>query len=84
MAAPCRSTRPRPRRHGDYPHNERGRHQYPRRYFFEQISGVMAESNRSVPCFIDKHLAYRSVSPPITDTDSLTPIHHGRPESDSM
>ena len=44
--------------HGDYPHNERGRHQYPRRYFFEQITGVLAEAGRSVPVFIDKHLAY--------------------------
>ena len=30
--------------HGDYPWNERGRHMYPRRYFFEQIAGVFAES----------------------------------------
>jgi hypothetical protein len=44
--------------HGDYPHNERGRHQYPRRYFFEQIAGVFAEAGRSVPVFIDKHFAY--------------------------
>ncbi len=45
--------------HGDYPWNERGRHMYPRRYFFEQIAGVFAESGRSVPVFNDKHLAYR-------------------------
>ncbi len=44
--------------HGDYPWNERGRHMYPRRYFFEQIAGVFAESGRSVPVFNDKHLAY--------------------------
>ena len=44
--------------HGDYPWNERGRHMYPRRYFFEQIAGVFAESGRSVPVFSDKHLAY--------------------------
>ena len=44
--------------HGDYPWNERGRHLYPRRYFFEQIAGVFAESGRSVPVFSDKHLAY--------------------------
>ena len=31
---------------------------YPRRYFFEQIAGVFAESGRSVPVFSDKHLAY--------------------------
>lgn len=44
--------------HGDYPWNERGRHMYPRRYFFEQIAGVFSESGRSVPVFSDKHLAY--------------------------
>lgn len=44
--------------HGDYPWNERGRHMYPRRYFFEQISGVFAENGRSVPVFNDKHFAY--------------------------
>ena len=44
--------------HGDYPWNERQRHMYPRRYFFEQIAGVFAESGRSVPVFNDKHLAY--------------------------
>ena len=44
--------------HGDYPWNERGRQMYPRRYFFEQIAGVFAESGRSVPVFSDKHLAY--------------------------
>ena len=44
--------------HGDYPWNERGRHMYPRRYFFEQIAGVFAESGRVVPIFNDKHFAY--------------------------
>ena len=31
----------------------------PRRYFFEQICGVIAESNRPIPIYNDKHLAYR-------------------------
>ncbi len=44
--------------HGDYPHDELGRKMYPRRYFFEQIAGVFAESGRSVPVFNDKHLSY--------------------------
>ena len=44
--------------HGDYAHNEKGQHLYPRRFFFEQISGVMATSGRSVPIFSDKHLSY--------------------------
>ncbi len=44
--------------HGDYPWNERGRHMYPRRQFFEQIAGVFSESGRSVPVFSDKHFAY--------------------------
>ena len=44
--------------HGDYPWNERGRHMYPRRYFFEQIAGVFSESSGSVPVFNDKHFAY--------------------------
>jgi len=44
--------------HGDYPWNERYRHMYPRRYFFEQIAGCFAEAGRSVPVFNDKHFAY--------------------------
>ncbi|MAG84567.1 hypothetical protein CMK10_10435, partial [Candidatus Poribacteria bacterium] len=44
--------------HGDYPHNEYEQHMYPRRYMFEQISGVFASSGRSVPVFCDKHLSY--------------------------
>ncbi|HIB90712.1 TPA: hypothetical protein EYO57_26570 [Candidatus Poribacteria bacterium] len=44
--------------HGDYPHNEYEQHMYPRRYMFEQICGVFASSDRSVPIFCDKHLSY--------------------------
>ena len=44
--------------HGDYAGNERQRQLYPRRYFFEQVCGVFARSERSVPVFNDKHLAY--------------------------
>jgi hypothetical protein len=44
--------------HGTYSYNEKGQHMYPRRFFFEQICGVMATSGRSVPVFSDKHLSY--------------------------
>ncbi len=44
--------------HGDYAGDERGRHLYPRRHFFEQVCGVFAASGRSVPVFNDKHLSY--------------------------
>ena len=44
--------------HGDYSGNERTRQMYPRKYFFEQVCGVLATSGRSVPIFNDKHLAY--------------------------
>jgi len=44
--------------HGDYPWNERERHMYPRRFFFEQIAGVFGECGRSVPVFNDKHFSY--------------------------
>ncbi|HIB91682.1 TPA: hypothetical protein EYN09_03545 [Candidatus Poribacteria bacterium] len=44
--------------HGDYAWNEKEQHLYPRRYFFEQIAGVIATSGRPVPVFNDKHLSY--------------------------
>ena len=44
--------------HGDYAPNERGRQMYPRRYFFEQVCGMIGLSGRAVPVFSDKHLAY--------------------------
>ncbi len=44
--------------HGDYAWNEKDQQLFPRKYFMEQICGVMARSGRPVPVFIDKHLAY--------------------------
>ena len=44
--------------HGDYPNDELGRHMYPRKYLFEQICGVFAETGQVCPVFCDKHLAY--------------------------
>jgi hypothetical protein len=44
--------------HGDYAWNEKDQQLFPRRYFMEQICGVMATSGRSVPVFNDKHLSY--------------------------
>ena len=45
--------------HGDYPRSELGQEMLPRRYFFEQIAGVIAEAGRPIPVFNDKHLSYR-------------------------
>ncbi|MCI0680854.1 MAG: hypothetical protein L0Y71_02020 [Gemmataceae bacterium] len=45
--------------HGDYPANDLGQTQYPRKQFFDQIVAVMRRSNRFVPIFNDKHLSYR-------------------------
>src|SRR5437867_4051593 len=39
--------------HGDYPTNERGQKEYPRRRLFEEVIAVMRESNRFVPIFND-------------------------------
>lgn len=44
--------------HGDYPKNSLGQEMLPRKYFFEQVVGVMNESDRVVPVFSDKHLSY--------------------------
>jgi len=43
--------------HGNYPRNERGQIQYPRRRFFEATTDVFAKVRRSVPVFSDKHLS---------------------------
>src|SRR5262245_7007160 len=44
--------------HGDYPINEKGQKLYPRRRLFEDVVNVFRASGRSVPVFVDKHLAY--------------------------
>lgn len=44
--------------HGDYAWNERDQQLYPRKYFMEQICGVLAKSGRGVPIFNDKHLSW--------------------------
>jgi hypothetical protein len=43
--------------HGNYPDNDRGQKLYPRRRFFEEITGAFAKFKKSVPVFNDKHLA---------------------------
>lgn len=44
--------------HGDYPTNDKGQKQYPRRRMFEEVVKVFRASKKSVPVFNDKHLAY--------------------------
>jgi hypothetical protein len=44
--------------HGEYAWNEKEQQLFPRKYFLEQICGVMATSGTPVPVFNDKHLAY--------------------------
>jgi len=44
--------------HGNYPHNEKDQHLYPRYEFFEQVVNVFRQSGRSCPVFVDKHLSY--------------------------
>jgi hypothetical protein len=45
--------------HGDYPTNELGQVEYPRKRFFDESVAVMKLSDRFVPIFNDKHLSYR-------------------------
>src|SRR5450759_510220 len=43
--------------HGNYPHNQKGQHVYPRYELFKQVVNVFRQSHRSVPVFCDKHLS---------------------------
>jgi hypothetical protein len=43
--------------HGDYPKSDTGGTVYPKRRLFEETAKVFEQSGRSVPVFIDKHLA---------------------------
>jgi hypothetical protein len=43
--------------HGSYPDNARGQKLYPRRRFFEGVTGAFARCKKAVPVFNDKHLA---------------------------
>ena len=45
--------------HGDYPVSQLGQEMLPRRYFFEQICGVIGNAQRPVPVYNDKFLSYR-------------------------
>jgi hypothetical protein len=45
--------------HGDYPYNKFGQKKYPRKRFFDEITGPMIAAKKSVPVFNDKHLSYR-------------------------
>jgi hypothetical protein len=45
--------------HGDYPVNDRGQILYPRRRLFDAAVAAMVAGGRTVPVFVDKHLAWR-------------------------
>lgn len=49
--------------HGNYPHNEKDQHLYPRYEFFEQVVNVFRRSGRSCPVFVDKHLSMTGPKP---------------------
>lgn len=45
--------------HGEYPDNEKGQTEYPRKRFFDETVAVFERSGRVAPVFNDKHLSYR-------------------------
>jgi len=45
--------------HGEYPVNDLGQTEYPRKRFFDECVAVMRRAGRYVPLFNDKHLSYR-------------------------
>lgn len=45
--------------HGEYPVNEKGQREYPRKRFFDEITAVFERSGKTAPVFSDKHLSYR-------------------------
>ena len=45
--------------HGNYPINEKGQQEYPRKRFFDAITAVFRASGKVAPVYNDKHLSYR-------------------------
>jgi hypothetical protein len=45
--------------HGNYPVNNKGQTEYPRKRFFDEIVSVFRRSGKVAPVFNDKHLSYR-------------------------
>lgn len=45
--------------HGDYPINEKGQQEYPRKRFFDGIVAAFEKTGSVCPVFNDKHLSYR-------------------------